>query len=140
MYRVLSPKGVAVISSWQPMERFKMLSDVFVALRQLLPNLPFGDGTAPLGDAASITQEMTAAGFEGVFVEEVSATAEANSLEEAWDFMSRGSAPFKLLQRNLGDETWRSVEDGILDALRSKYGSGRQELTMVANLGIGRKP
>jgi SAM-dependent methyltransferase len=140
MLRVLKPDGVAIISSWLPMERFIMLSDIFVALRKLLPNLPFGGGTAPLGDAESIIQEMTLAGFESVAVEEVSATAVANSLEEAWEFMSRGSAPFKLLERNLGDAVWQSVQKGILEDLRAKYGSGRQELTMVANLGIGRKP
>lgn len=139
MHRVLAPGGFGVIASWQPMERFAMLSDVFVALRSLLSNMPFGDGKAPLGDPQEIVREMSAAGFQSVTVREISATAEAPSLELAWAFMLRGSAPFALLRRNIGEAVWQDVERGIVEQLRRKYGSGAQRVTMVANLGIGQK-
>jgi len=139
LHRVLAPRGVAVISSWQPMERFPMLGDVFAALAKLLPNLPFGEGKAPLGSPDEIIAEMSAAGFASVQVKEVSASATVPSIEQAWAFMCRGSAPFALLRRNVGDARWLELQQGILDALRAKYGPGEQTLTMVANLGIGQK-
>jgi len=139
MHRVLAPGGCGVVSSWQPMERFAMLAEVFVALRGLLPNMPFGDGKAPLGDPQEIILEMTAAGFEGVTVHEVSASSEAPTLDLAWNFLLRGSAPFALLRRNIGEAAWKDVERGIKDQLRNKYGSGAQRVTMSAHLGVGRK-
>ncbi len=140
MLRVLAPGGVAAITSWPPMERFPLLSDVFRAIARILPNLPFGSGTAPLGDAAAMASEMSSAGFRSVVVEEVSASAEAASLDEAWSFLRRGNAPLRLLQDNLGDSAWGEVERKMLAALSEKYGTGPQRITMVANLGLGRKP
>jgi ubiquinone/menaquinone biosynthesis C-methylase UbiE len=139
MHRMLVPGGVGVVASWEPMERFGMLSDIFGSMRTLLPNLPFGNGKAPLGEPSEIMDEMTAAGFESVAVQPVSATAEASSLDEAWRFMSRGSAPFALVRRNIGEAAWHGVEQGILANLREKYGSGKQSVTMTANIGMGRK-
>jgi SAM-dependent methyltransferase len=138
--RVLVPGGVAAIASWQPMERFLLLADAYATMRNLLPDLPFGGGKAPLGEADEVIHEMRSAGFVEVTVEEVRASAETESLDEAWRFLCRGSAPFSLLRRNIGDEAWKEVERGILAALAEKYGHGRQRLTMVANLGVGRKP
>ncbi|HEY5961399.1 MAG TPA: methyltransferase domain-containing protein, partial [Polyangiaceae bacterium] len=129
MHRTLAPGGVGLVASWQPMERFAMLADVFGALRSLLPNLPFGDGKAPLGEPSEIVGEMTAAGFESVRVEEVSASAEAPNLDQAWSFLSRGSAPFALVRRGIGETAWQGVEQGIVARLREKYGSGAQTLT-----------
>jgi SAM-dependent methyltransferase len=140
LYRTLRPGGVAVISSWQPMERFALLSDIFRALAELLPDLPFGQGKAPLGEPEEIQAEMTAAGFEDVRTELVSASVEAPTLDAAWEVMYRGSAPFALLRRNIGEQRWAVVEQGIKQSLLSKYGPGQQVLTMVANLGMGRRP
>ena len=139
MLRVLSPGGFGVVSCWQPMERFPMLAEVFVALQRLLPNMPFGAGRAPLGEPQAIIEEMNTAGFKDVSVLEVSASSEAPTLELAWNFMLRGSAPFALLRRNIGEAAWQNVESGIVDQLRSKYGSGAQRVTMSAYLGLGRK-
>lgn len=140
MLRVLVAGGVGCISSWQPMERFPLLSDAFAAIATLLPDFPFGRGRAPLGEADEIVNEMAAAGFTSVVVEEVSASAELQSLAEAWQFIRRGSAPFALLERRLGESAWQSLEHRLLAMLSEKYGVGPQTLTMVANLGLGRKP
>ena len=140
MLRVLAPGGLACIASWQPMDRFPMLRDVFAALGELLPGMPFGEGKAPLGEPDEIIHEMTAVGFGGVIVEEVSASFTTANLDEAWSRLSRGSAPFALLQRNLGMAAWRKVERGVIEALRRKYGSGPQTIAMAANLGMGRAP
>lgn len=139
LYRTLKPGGVAVISSWQPMERFELLSDIFAALRELLPHMPFGQGKAPLGEPAEIHEEMRAAGFSEIQTESVSASTESPTLDAAWEYMYRGSAPFALLRRNVGEEQWAQIERGIKASLLKKYGPGRQVLTMVANLGVGRK-
>lgn len=70
---------------------------------------------------------------------EISASAQAATLDLAWQFMSRGSAPFALLRRNLGEPAWQQLEHDIVELLPDKYGSGPQTLTMVANIGVGRK-
>jgi SAM-dependent methyltransferase len=140
LLRVLVPGGAGVITTWQPMERVPMLAEVFTALRALLPGLPLGGEKAPLVIPSEIIDEMGAAGFTSIAVEEVSATAEAPSLDETWTFMFRGSPPLALVRRNLGEEAWVKVEQGIVAALRQKYGSGAQKLTMTANLALGRKP
>jgi SAM-dependent methyltransferase len=139
LYRTLKPGGVAVVSSWQPMDRFQLLSDIFDALRSLLPNMPFGNGKAPLGELDELVTEMTQAGFQNVETELVSASVDMPSLDTTWNMMHRGSAPFALLRRNIGEERWLSVEVGIKKRLLDKYGPGPQRVTMVANLGIGRR-
>jgi SAM-dependent methyltransferase len=75
LLRVLVPGGVAAIASWQPMERFPLLADAYATIRHLLPNLPFGAGKAPLGEAHEVLDEMRSAGFADVIVEEVQASA-----------------------------------------------------------------
>lgn len=140
LYRTLKPGGVAIISSWQPMERFALLSDIYSALKELLTDIPFGDGKAPLGEPEEIRAEMTTAGFQAVRTETVSASAQLPSLEASWEMMHRGSAPFALLRQNIGEQRWASTERGIKASLLKKYGPGPQTLTMVANLGIGRRP
>lgn len=140
MFRVLAPGGVAVLSSWLPMERFPLLAEIFVALRALLPDLPFGDGKSPLGDRHEMVAELHGAGFAEASCEEFSASLDTTSLAEAWNFMSRGSAPFSLLRKTIGERDWARVERGIVEHLLEKYGPGPQRITMVANLGMGRKP
>jgi SAM-dependent methyltransferase len=138
MHRVLVPGGVACIATWQPMDRFALLTDVFAALRELLPGMPLGEGKAPLGEPSEIIAEMTAAGFGGVKVEAVSASYQAATVEAAWTWLYRGSAPFALLHRQIGEAAWQKVERGLIETLRGKYGPGPQTMTMVANLAIGR--
>lgn len=139
MLRVLVPGGLGAIASWQPVESVPMAAEVFTTMREFLPGLPFGGAQAPLVSATEVLNEMQAAGFRSVVVEEVSATAEAPSLDEAWTFMFRGSPPLGLVRQKVGEETWLRIEQGIVAALRRKYGSGPQKLTMTANLGLGRK-
>jgi hypothetical protein len=83
---------------------------------------------------------MTTAGFIDVRTRLVRASAQSSSLDDAWNFMYRGSAPFALLKRNIGEERWANVEQGIKKSLLEKHGPGPQVLTMVANLGVGSRP
>jgi hypothetical protein len=122
------------------MERFPILSDIFAAVREILPDLPLGGDKAPLVALAEIVSEMRAAGFESIAAEEVSVSAESPTLDDAWSFMHRGSPPLALIRKNIGEAAWHNVERGIVESLRCKYGSGAQKMTMVANLGVGRKP
>jgi hypothetical protein len=140
MLRVLVPGGVAVIPSWQPMDRFPFLCDIFAALCELLPDLPFGGGKEVLATLDEIAEKMRGAGYEAIEAQEISAAAEAPTLDDAWSFMSRGSPPLALLRKNIGDEAWFKVEQGIVATLRRRHGQGPQKLTMNANLGIGRRP
>jgi hypothetical protein len=131
---------VGVISSWQPMDRFPIRCDIYAALGELLPDLPFGGGKEVLATLDEVVEEMRGAGFEAIEVQAVSASVDMPTLDETWSFMSRGSPPLALLRHNIGEEAWLKVEQGIVATLRRKHGQGPQKLTMNANLGIGRKP
>jgi ubiquinone/menaquinone biosynthesis C-methylase UbiE len=138
--RVVEPGGVVVISSWQPMERFPMLSDMFATLAELLPEMPFGRGAAPLGDEAEIVQALTLAGFESIVVQEVSKTTHFPSLGEAFTALYRGSAPLALLCESMGEPAWSELLARMLEKLAEKYGIGEQDLTMTAYLAVAKKP
>jgi SAM-dependent methyltransferase len=140
LYRVVEPGGVAVISSWLPVERFPILSDFFAALAELLPDMPFGKGDAPLGDPAEIVQAMMLAGFESIAVKEVTKTAHFATLEEAFTVLHRGSASLALLREKMSEAEWSELLGKLLEKLAEKYGKGEQDLTMTANLAVARKP
>ena len=63
----------------------------------------------------------------------------ARQCGERISFHYRGSAPFTMIRKSIGEPAWKDVERGIVASLREKYGSGKQKLTMTANLSIGRK-
>lgn len=138
--RVVEPGGVAVISSWQPMERSPLLGEFFAALAELLPDMPFGKGESPLGDPAEIVQAMMLAGFESIVVKEVSRTAHFATLQDAFAALYRGSAPLALLREKLGEAAWSELLGKLLEKLAQKCGKGGQDVIMTANLAVARKP
>ncbi|WP_437878131.1 class I SAM-dependent methyltransferase [Sorangium sp. So ce513] len=137
LFRVLRPGGRAVVASWTPMDRAPIIADLFSAIREELPGLPFGEGKAPLGDAGELRAEMEAAGFRDVAVHEVEHAIEAPSTEELWGSMVRSNAPLVLLRDKLGAARWDEVGQAIFARLRARFGDGPQRLSMVANLGAG---
>ncbi|WP_315835362.1 class I SAM-dependent methyltransferase [Bradyrhizobium prioriisuperbiae] len=137
MRRVLRPGGRAVVSSWAPFDRPFAL--VMESVRAMLPNLPFGEGKAPLGDPSAFADEMTAAGFREVRIESVSHSSTASSLSECWSMIQRTTAPIVLLRHKLGEQTWDKVARGVFERLQGALGEGAVTLTFNAYLGRGVK-
>src|SRR5436190_956355 len=83
--RCLAPGGTAVVGSWQPMEaNVPFCARIFAALREHIPNLPFGSQDAPLSHPDTCKSEMSAAGFQSVVTHDVRKTFEYPSLAEGW--------------------------------------------------------
>lgn len=137
MRRVLVPGGVAVVSSWRPFAEAPLFAAVIAALAEQLPDLPFGKNKAPMGEAAEVTAELTAAGFHDVRVERVEHTTHEPSLAAFWSSLERTMAPVVLLRKKMG-ESWAPVSERILASLTARFGTGPQAVTMPALLGIGR--
>lgn len=135
--RVLRPGGRLVIASWTPLDRSPLLGEMFAAIGDELPGLPFSAGKAPLGEPDELAEEMTAGGFRDVRVAQVTHAREAPSLDALWASWRRGNAPFVLLRGRLGDERWEALGEAVLARLRQRFGSGPQRVEMTANLGLG---
>jgi SAM-dependent methyltransferase len=137
MKRVLTPGGVAVVSSWRPFSEAPLLEALMGALAEQLPDLPFGKSKAPMGEVDEVLAEMTAAGFRDVRVEPVVHAMEAPDMATFWGSMERTMAPVVLLRQKMGD-AWTPVGTRILASLSSRFGAGPQSGLMPALLGIGR--
>lgn len=137
MKRVLSPGGVAVISSWCPFSEAPLLAAVMGALAEQLPDLPFGKSKAPMGETDEVASEMMAAGFRDVRVERVAHAANAPDLATFWGTLERTMAPLVLLRHKMG-ASWAPIGARILASLSARFGNGPQSEMMPALLGIGR--
>jgi SAM-dependent methyltransferase len=134
--RVLKPGARAVVSTWQPMDRIPLLSELFATLRSLLPDLPFGQGPAPLSDPREMAAEMLAAGFRTVDMHEITHASEAPSLAAWWESMQRSMAPLVLLQNRMGPSAFAPLARRIYDRLAERFGNDPQIMHLVANFGV----
>lgn len=137
LLRVLKPGGVAVVSSWAPFEG--VFKSVMEAMREVLPEIPFGAGKGPLGEPAEFVKEFAAAGFEDVALHERTHTLPGASPAEFWAQCQRTTAPVVLLKHKLGEAKWAEVTSGIVERLEQKYGTGNVEVTTTAYLAMGHK-
>jgi SAM-dependent methyltransferase len=138
LHRVLKPGGRAVVSSWAPFEG--IFASIMAAMREVLPDIPFGSGKGPLGDPADLSQELAAAGFVDVQVTPITHSLPGEPPREIWDRSQRTTAPIVLLKRRLGDAKWAEVTSGVLERLEAQYGTGPVSIVSTAYLGRGTKP
>lgn len=138
LLRVLKPGKSAVVSSWAPFEG--IFKSVMGAMAEVLPEIPFGSGKGPLGDADEFAAEMREAGFADVRVIPKTHSLPAESPAAVWASCERTTAPIVLLRRNLGEAKWAEVSPGVRERLERQYGSGPVDITSTALLGVGRKP
>lgn len=138
LYRVVKAGGVAVVSSWAPFEG--IFASIMAALREVLPEIPFGSGKGPLGDPDELAAELRAAGFANVQVTPQTHTVPGGTPAEVWAQSQRTTAPIVLLKRRLGEATWAEVTSGVLQRLEAQYGTGIVAITSTAYLGSGQKP
>jgi ubiquinone/menaquinone biosynthesis C-methylase UbiE len=141
LFRVLKPGGVAVVSSWAPVDESSLMTLMFGALRAADPSRP-----APQKDLLSLEnaelfeQELKQAGFVEVTVQPHAVEFPAVPADELWDRMSRSSAPLVLLRRRLGESLWNTQAEVARAYLREQLEGADQPLTTKAWLGLGRKP
>jgi len=137
LHRVLKPGGVAVVSSWAPFEG--IFASIMSAMREVLPDIPFGAGKGPLGDPEEFARELSDAGFVDVSVTPRTHSLPADAPREVWASCQRTTAPIVLLKRRLGDAKWTEVTSGVVERLEAQYGTGPVDITTTAYLGHGRK-
>jgi ubiquinone/menaquinone biosynthesis C-methylase UbiE len=137
LQRVLKPGGVAVVSSWATFEG--IFASIMAAMREVLPDIPFGSGKGPLGDPDEFARELGAAGFVDVKVTPQTHTLPAAAPREVWAQSQRATAPIVLLKRHLGEAKWAEVTSGVVERLEAQYGTGPVEVTTTAYLGRGQK-
>jgi ubiquinone/menaquinone biosynthesis C-methylase UbiE len=141
LFRVLKPGGVAVVSSWAPVDESSLMTLMFGALRAADPSRP-----APQKDLLSLEnaelfeQELKQAGFVEVTVQPHVVELPAVPADELWDRMSRSSAPLVLLRRRLGESVWNTQAEVARAYLRQQLEGADQPLTTKGWLGFGRKP
>lgn len=139
MARVLRPGGRAVVSSWTPVEESPLLATLFGAVREALPELPFGKGNGPLSKADAIRNEMRAAGFREVRVDRVTHQREVASVRHFWDAQARSSAPIAVLKAKLSEDEWRRFAERVADRLVEDFGDGSLDVGWAAFLGVGER-
>ena len=137
LYRTLKPGGIAVVSSWAPFHG--IFASIMAAMREVLPDIPFGSGKGPLGDAAEFATEFAAAGFQDVTVTPVTHSLTAESPAAVWAQSQRTTAPIVLLKKALGEAKWIEVTRGVRERLEAQYGTGAVEVSTTAYLGRGHK-
>ena len=137
LHRVLKPGGAAVVSSWATFEG--IFASIMAAMREILPDIPFGAAKGPLGDPDEFARELTAAGFTEVKVAPHTHTLPADAPREVWQQSQRTTAPIVLLKKRLGEAKWAEVTSGVVERLEAQYGTGPVEITTTAYLGFGRK-
>jgi SAM-dependent methyltransferase len=136
LHRVLRPGARAAVSSWQPFERAPMLATLFASLKELMPDLPFGDAKAPLGDKDELRAEMSAGGFRDIEVVEVAHSFETPSTAEFYASIERTCAPVALLAKKMGD-AWRPMGERLCQKLEERVGKGPHDVAMPCWLGVG---
>jgi ubiquinone/menaquinone biosynthesis C-methylase UbiE len=140
LHRVLKPNGVAVVSSWLPIEESSLMRLMFGAVRAIDPSRP-----APQYDPASLEnpelfrQELEGAGFADVKVQSREHEINSTSAQDLWARMARSSAPLVMLRRKLGETEWATQSAKAQRFIEGEFANGPRELSVKAWLGFGRK-
>jgi len=138
--RVLRPGGRVVIGSWAPFEPTSALVTLFAALQVALPELPFHAPELPMGDPAAMRDELNAAGFHDVRVEQVAHEFYAADVDQLWASNVRANVFLSLLRRRLSASAWDRASEVAVRELRARLGDGEVRYHQVALLGMGERP
>ena len=138
MHRVLRPGGRALIATWSPIERRPLMRVGFEALAEALPQFP-RPGKGDLQEPDECVREMTEAGFHDVVAQTYSVSVRVDSAEHYLDLIARSAAPFAVMRKKLGEETWAMAMARVLEALRPKIPAGGTELSAEAIFTHGKR-
>lgn len=140
LHRVLRAGGVAVVSSWAPVEESSLMTLMFGAVRVMDPSRPAPQADMlSLENPARLRAEMAEAGFESVAVHVHEQALVAPKDGTLWERMVRSSAPLLLMRKKLGESTWLERERLAKRYLEEELAKHPGPLSTKAFLGIGRK-
>lgn len=139
LHRVLRPGGVAVVSSWAPVDQSPLMIQMFGALRAADPTRAAPQTNwLSLENPEVFERELSAAGFRDVSIEPYTHALPIESAEQFWDVTTRSSAPLVLLKNRLGPAEWQRQSELALAYLRENI-PGPTTLGTTAYLGFGRR-
>ncbi|HTV18137.1 MAG TPA: methyltransferase domain-containing protein [Polyangiaceae bacterium] len=137
--RVLAPGGVAVVSSWAPIDRSPLMTLMFGALRAADPTRAAPQPNwLSLENPEVFERELAGAGFRDISVRPFTHAVPVESAEQFWDVTTRSSAPLVLLKKRLGPAEWQRQEALALAYLREHL-TAATTLSTTAYLGFGRR-
>jgi ubiquinone/menaquinone biosynthesis C-methylase UbiE len=137
--RTLRPGGVAVVSSWAPVDQSPLMVLMFGALRAADASRPVPQtNLLNLENPAVFVRELELAGFRDVRVEPYTHGVQVESAEQCWEAMTRASAPLVLLKRKLGEQEW-ARQSRLAKAYVAEQVPSPRVLTTTAYLGFGRR-
>lgn len=140
LYRVLKPNGLAVVSSWAPIEKSTLMQATTEAITAALPDAPSPRAnSSTLENPELFKSEMEAAGFQSVVIQEVTLDLPEITPNMFWKLMSEGGAPIALLKSKKSSEEWKSINEKIIQHLNSTYPNNSMKLSTTAYFGVGRK-
>ncbi|MFT3926200.1 MAG: methyltransferase domain-containing protein [Myxococcales bacterium] len=140
LLRVLKPGGIAVVSSWGPLDISPAMDLMFGALRAADPSMPPPQrNLLSLENAELFEREFKQAGFLDVSVEPYEYFVKLDSAEDYWYLMTRSAAPCMLMRKRLGEEEWARRSEVAQAYLRDAFPKARERLSTTAYLGFGRK-
>lgn len=139
LFRVLTPGGRLVVSSWPPATEAPALASALDALAEAEPNLA-GPPRTPWSTPAELAADLGAAGFIEVRVERVEPRTEFASPGAFVAHLERTSAPLRLAQLAVGDERWPQLAEAMRRGLTARFGGGPLDVVLPALLAVGLKP
>lgn len=140
LYRVLKPNGIAVVSSWAPIEKSTLMQATNEAIKAALPNAPSPRAnSSTLENPELFKSEMEAAGFQSVIIHEVAIDLPEITPNMFWKLMSEGGAPNALLKSKHSPQEWNLINEKIIQHLNSTYSNNTMKLATTAYFGVGIK-
>jgi len=139
LYRTLRPGGVAVVSSWAPVDQSPLMGLMFGALRAADPSRaapqrnPFN-----LENPDVFLAELEAAGFRDVRVEPRTHSIFVEDAASFWEPMARASAPIVMLKQRLGPSEWQRQSE-LAKAYLVEQVPTPASFSTTAYLGFGRR-
>ncbi|HEY1905848.1 MAG TPA: methyltransferase domain-containing protein [Myxococcaceae bacterium] len=135
--RILRPGGRAVVSSWQPAERSRVITALFTAVQQSLPESAAPPAQPlPLGTEEAWRAEMEPF-FAEVQVHPVSTLVEFASTDALWDSMQRSMPPVVLMRNHHGAQAWGPIAERVGALLGNSLGRGPVTLDLHAFVTVG---
>lgn len=93
-----------------------------------------------MGDPAAMRDELNAAGFHDVHVEQVAHEFYATDVDQLWASNVRANVFLSLLRRRLSASPWDRASEVAVRELRARLGDGEVRYHQVALLGMGERP
>jgi len=141
LWRVLKPGGTMVVGAWAPVSQSPGMQLMFAAIREMQQEMPSTPGPTidSLENPAVFQKEMSEAGFAINRVMMVTHAMSANSVDDFWESLLKGSVPLVMLREQVGEAAWPAMVAKGKAYLKAQLGDGPISLNSDAWLGIAVK-